>query len=248
MWTLNTLSCGVLLTLPLLVSCESDEPPPKWEYYNPLSGETLLCDWCAPGEFMITECTQTTVTQCRTCAENEYTEHYNHVRECFRCRECLKPHEHVLLGCTPTNNRQCVCEDGFFLAAEFCFPHTKCPIRYGVVQRGTPWKNTKCRRCRSGTFSDVDSSVATCYLQEPHGLWDHGTVCHTEGEQGGGQRLWNMSGLQHNSSAEFRRRNNCIYGRVNRVYLRYVRMVSVSVMFESFWINQIKVDTMLWTS
>ncbi|XP_066296035.1 tumor necrosis factor receptor superfamily member 21-like isoform X2 [Branchiostoma lanceolatum] len=150
------------IKLPLLVRCDSHEAPPKWEYYNPLSGETLLCDWCAPGEYMVTECTQTTVTQCHACAENEYTEHYNHVRECFRCRECLKPHEHVLLGCTPTNNRQCVCEDGFFLAVEFCFQHTKCPIRYGVVQRGTPWKNTKCRRCRSGTFSDVDSSVATC--------------------------------------------------------------------------------------
>ncbi|XP_078616454.1 uncharacterized protein LOC144884832 isoform X2 [Branchiostoma floridae x Branchiostoma japonicum] len=111
---------------------------------------------------MVTGCTETTVTQCRTCAENEYTEHYNHVRECFRCRECLKAHEHVLLGCTPTNNRQCVCEDGYFLASEFCFQHTKCPIRYGVVQRGTPWKNTKCRRCSSGTFSNVESSMATC--------------------------------------------------------------------------------------
>ncbi|XP_078696622.1 uncharacterized protein LOC144924863 isoform X1 [Branchiostoma floridae x Branchiostoma belcheri] len=162
MKTLNTLSCGILLTIPLLVRCEPDEPPPKWEYYNPLSGETLLCDWCAPGEFMVTECTQTTVTQCRTCAENEHTEHFNHVRECFRCRECLKAHERVLLECTPTNNRECVCEDGFFLAAEFCFIHTKCPIRYGVVQRGTPWTNTKCRRCSSGTFSNVESSIAPC--------------------------------------------------------------------------------------
>ncbi|KAI8517414.1 hypothetical protein Bbelb_059950 [Branchiostoma belcheri] len=122
----------------------------------------LLCDKCRPGEFMVRECTETTPTQCRACGDNEYTEHYNVVKECLRCTDCTKLHERVLLECTPVTDRQCTCEDGFFLSGAFCFTHRKCPKGYGVKRKGTPLRNTICQRCKSGTFSNVESSLAPC--------------------------------------------------------------------------------------
>ncbi|CAH1240347.1 TNFRSF11B [Branchiostoma lanceolatum] len=122
----------------------------------------LLCDKCRPGKFMVRECTETTPTQCGVCGENEYTEHHNIVMECFRCTDCTKLHQHVVLECTPATDRQCVCDDGFFLSGEFCFTHRKCPKGYGVKRKGTPLRNSACQRCKTRTFSHIESSSAPC--------------------------------------------------------------------------------------
>ncbi|XP_066296089.1 tumor necrosis factor receptor superfamily member 10B-like [Branchiostoma lanceolatum] len=160
----GTLVC--VFTVSLLVrGVLADDPPPKWRYDDPISGETLYCDWCKPGEYMNRPCTEHSPTECIPCPWEHYTEYYNQELECLLCQQCnLKDHEHEheALPCTAEQNRQCECDDGYYMLLEFCRPHSECPIGHGVKEKGTPWKNTRCMRCRTGTFSDEDSSTAEC--------------------------------------------------------------------------------------
>ncbi|CAH1240352.1 TNFRSF11B [Branchiostoma lanceolatum] len=165
MWQ-NACTLACVFTISLLVrGVLADDPPPKWRYDDPISGETLYCDWCKPGEYMNRPCTEHSPTECIPCPWEHYTEYYNQELECLLCQQCnLKDHEHEheALPCTAEQNRQCECDDGYYMLLEFCRPHSECPIGHGVKEKGTPWKNTRCMRCRSGTFSDEDSSTAEC--------------------------------------------------------------------------------------
>ncbi|XP_019637336.1 PREDICTED: tumor necrosis factor receptor superfamily member 21-like isoform X1 [Branchiostoma belcheri] len=137
-------------------------PPPPWAHNDPLSGKTLLCDWCPPGQHMSSPCTERSQTECVPCGENGYAEFHNHLRECRLCKACHRHHEHESQNCTPTTKTECECDPGYYLSGDVCTAHSKCPVKYGVKQQGTPTSNTKCERCDSGTFSDVLSSTEGC--------------------------------------------------------------------------------------
>ncbi|XP_078696621.1 uncharacterized protein LOC144924862 [Branchiostoma floridae x Branchiostoma belcheri] len=172
-------ACTLVCVTIFLLVCEASasDPPPKWQYDDPISGRTVYCDWCRPGEYMYRPCTEQSSTECLPCPWEHYTEYYNQEPECLLChQECNlqeHEHEHEALPCTAVQNRQCECDDGYYLLFEFCLPHKECEIGEGVKEKGTPWKNTRCMRCRSGTFSDEVSSTAEC---KPH------TDCTIEGE------------------------------------------------------------------
>ncbi|CAH1240349.1 TNFRSF11B [Branchiostoma lanceolatum] len=125
-------------------------------------GKTLLCDPCPPGERMRSPCTEQSQTECVPCGDNEYTEHPNNLLECRRCQACTRHHEHESENCTATTNRECECDPGYYLYGDVCKAHTKCPVKYGAKEQGTPTSDTKCQRCESGTFSDVLSSTEGC--------------------------------------------------------------------------------------
>ncbi|XP_078616448.1 uncharacterized protein LOC144884830 isoform X2 [Branchiostoma floridae x Branchiostoma japonicum] len=158
----------VCVTISLLVyghGVLASDPPPKWRHDDPISGKILYCDWCKPGEYMNRPCTEQTPTECLPCPWDHYTEYHNQEIECLLCQQCNlqdHEHEHEARPCTAVQNRQCECDDGYYLRLEFCFPHTKCQTGEGVREKGTPWKNTRCMRCRPGTFSDEESSTAEC--------------------------------------------------------------------------------------
>ncbi|XP_066296037.1 tumor necrosis factor receptor superfamily member 21-like [Branchiostoma lanceolatum] len=138
-------------------------PPPPWRHDDPQSGKTLLCDWCPPGERMRSPCTERSQTECVPCGENEYAGYYNHLWECRLCKACTTMHnEHESENCTAVTNRECECDQGYYLLGDVCVAHKKCSVRYGVKQQGTPTSNTRCERCESGTFSDVLSSTEGC--------------------------------------------------------------------------------------
>ncbi|XP_035697989.1 tumor necrosis factor receptor superfamily member 21-like [Branchiostoma floridae] len=158
--------CGVILAIGVavltgVVSGDGQDehlatPPPPWRHGD------LLCDWCPPGQRMSSPCTEQSQTQCVPCRENEYAEYYNHLLECRLCRACVRHHEHDSENCTSTTNRECECDPGYYLSGDVCEAHTKCSVRYGVKEQGTPTSDTKCARCESGTFSDVISSTEVC--------------------------------------------------------------------------------------
>ncbi|XP_035698675.1 caspase-8-like [Branchiostoma floridae] len=137
-------------------------PPKK---LSTTTGEYVHCDWCRPGEYMSRPCTVQSPTVCLPCPREHYAEQYNHLSECHPCHQCnVTDHEHENLSCTAVQNRQCECDDGYFKSANspVCLQHTKCPRGTGVTDKGTHRTNTRCMRCRPGTFSGEISSTAEC--------------------------------------------------------------------------------------
>ncbi|XP_066296088.1 tumor necrosis factor receptor superfamily member 11B-like [Branchiostoma lanceolatum] len=152
-------------------AASQDKRPEKWRHIDPLSGNVLYCDWCEPGFYMNRVCTEKTPTECLPCPWDGYTEHFNREYECRRCSDCRRENEHVKIECSATNNRICQCDDGYYRLFEFCLLHKKCPIGHGVTKKGTPEKDTKCSRCKTGTFSSTMSATEPCRSHTNCSVW-----------------------------------------------------------------------------
>ncbi|XP_078616451.1 tumor necrosis factor receptor superfamily member 16-like isoform X2 [Branchiostoma floridae x Branchiostoma japonicum] len=183
---------SLILFVPAFVigaeSTSQDKRPEKWRHIDPLSGTILFCDWCEPGFYMNRVCTERTATECLPCPWDVYTEHYNREYECRRCSDCRRVHEHVKIECSATNNRICQCDDGYYRLFEFCLLHKKCPIGHGVTKQGTPEKDTKCSRCKTGTFSSTMSATEPCKSHTNCSVWDECVV------RRGNRRMDNLCG------------------------------------------------------
>ncbi|KAI8517413.1 hypothetical protein Bbelb_059940 [Branchiostoma belcheri] len=143
-------------------AASQDKRPTKWRHIDPLSGSILFCDWCEPGFYMNRVCTEWSATECLRCPWGQYMDHFNREYECRRCSNCRHENERVKRECSATNNRICRCDDGYYRLFEFCLLHKKCPIGSGVSKKGTPERDTKCSRCKSGTFSSTVSATEPC--------------------------------------------------------------------------------------
>ncbi|XP_075070094.1 tumor necrosis factor receptor superfamily member 11B [Mixophyes fleayi] len=135
---------------------------PKYVYYDRNTFSSLQCDQCPPGTFVKQDCTAERSTECAPCPYRHYADQWNSDRDCQFCSAVCKELQVVKQECNSTNNRLCVCIDGFFLDVEFCLSHGECPPGSGVVQPGTPDSNTVCGECPKGTFSNVTSATAPC--------------------------------------------------------------------------------------
>ncbi|XP_052372085.1 tumor necrosis factor receptor superfamily member 11B-like isoform X2 [Oncorhynchus keta] len=137
-------------------------PPPKYQHYDPLTSELLLCDQCPPGTAVLTHCTAETPTACSPCPERSFSEHWHWGDSCQYCTTVCKERQLVSQECNRTHDQLCECIPGYHLVVEFCIKHTSCPPGFGVTALGTPEIDTACEACPQGLFSSRMSASEPC--------------------------------------------------------------------------------------
>lgn len=160
---MNKLLCCALVLLDISVKWTTQETsPPKYLHYDPETSRELMCDQCPPGTFLKQHCTASQKTVCVSCQPYHYTDRWHISEECLYCSPVCKELQHVKQECNATHNRVCECEEGRYLELEFCLKHRRCPPGSGVLHPGTPERNTVCKRCPDGFFSNETSAKAPC--------------------------------------------------------------------------------------
>ncbi|XP_055967057.1 tumor necrosis factor receptor superfamily member 11B [Sorex fumeus] len=160
---MNKLLCCALVLLDISVKWTTQETiPPKYLHYDPETSKQLMCDQCPPGTFLKQHCTASQKTVCVSCQAHHYTDRWHISEECLYCSPVCKELQHVKQECNATHNRVCECEEGRYLELEFCLKHRSCPPGSGVLHPGTPERNTVCKRCPYGFFSNETSAKAPC--------------------------------------------------------------------------------------
>lgn len=75
----------------------------------------FCCDKCHPGFKLKEECPKpNTRSECVKCENGNFLDTLNYNPNCFRCRECKKPHSKEISPCTSKTNRECGCENGYY--------------------------------------------------------------------------------------------------------------------------------------
>ncbi|XP_061801186.1 uncharacterized protein [Nerophis lumbriciformis] len=151
-----------LLVLLCSVQCHLVDSTPKYEYKDPATGETILCDKCPPGTHMSSHCTTSTPTVCVACRESHFTELWNYLPKCLYCNNFCTNNKEVETKCSPSKNRVCRCKEGFYMKEDYCSRHSTCPQGHGVLTRGTAQNDTVCHRCSDGFFSTSSSALEEC--------------------------------------------------------------------------------------
>ncbi|XP_054869274.1 tumor necrosis factor receptor superfamily member 6B-like isoform X1 [Amphiprion ocellaris] len=153
---------ALLLLLSGLRTASADEPVPTYQHRDPVTGETLTCTKCPPGTHMAAHCTASTPTQCAPCRPDYFTALWNYLPRCLYCNNFCNGNQEVETECSPTTNRVCRCQQGFYGLDDFCMPHSQCGPGHGVLTKGTLQTDTVCARCSDGYFSTSFSALDSC--------------------------------------------------------------------------------------
>lgn len=153
-----------LLVVPVLSAVAADDR--SYQRRDPVTGEQLLCDRCAPGFRLRAHCTRSRQTECEPCEPGLFTEFWNYIPDCLQCDTCWD-HQRVARPCNGTVNTVCECKPGFYWDQHFCKRHTACKPGHGVKAAGTPHRDTVCEVCADGWFADVTQAHAVCV---PHSV------------------------------------------------------------------------------
>lgn len=157
----------LLFSLALLpaVSCGaiwSRDATPTYNFIDETSGETLQCEMCRPGQYLLKACSKNRPTECGPCGSHHYTEVWNFIQRCQYCNRFCTENEIESAPCNSTQNRECECKPGYYSLHGVCAKHRVCQAGHGVVLNGTPQTNVKCQRCQEGFFSSEPSSTEAC--------------------------------------------------------------------------------------
>ncbi|XP_062987159.1 tumor necrosis factor receptor superfamily member 11B [Elgaria multicarinata webbii] len=162
---MNKFLCCTLVLLGISVKWTVQVIPRTYLHYDRMTGRQLTCDECPPATYVKRHCTTSSKTECAPCPDQHYSDDWNSDDECYYCDVVCKELQFVVVECSNTTNRYCECIEGRYLDLEFCARHTVCPPGFGVVQQGTPERDTVCQRCPAGYFSSERSSKEAC---RPH--------------------------------------------------------------------------------
>ncbi|XP_044063130.1 tumor necrosis factor receptor superfamily member 6B-like [Siniperca chuatsi] len=138
------------------------ESVPTYEYRDPFTGESLICDKCPPGTHMAAHCTATTPTKCAPCIADHFTELWNYLPRCLYCSNFCNGNQEVEKECSTVSNRVCRCKEGFYMIDDFCVRHSECGPGSGVQIKGTSQRDTVCEQCSEGYFSSSSSALDSC--------------------------------------------------------------------------------------
>ncbi|XP_042346300.1 tumor necrosis factor receptor superfamily member 6B-like [Plectropomus leopardus] len=150
-----------MLLLPGLFLLFGVESVPTFVHQD-AAGNTLICNKCQPGTYMVAYCTATTPTKCEPCKSQHFTELWNYLPKCLYCYNFCTENQEVETECSATTNRVCRCKEGFYMTGDFCMRHAECGPGHGVKTKGTPQTNTVCESCSDGYFSASSSALESC--------------------------------------------------------------------------------------
>ncbi|KAI1890436.1 hypothetical protein AGOR_G00153690 [Albula goreensis] len=133
-----------------------------YQRVDAVTGDSVTCEKCPPGTYVLSHCTKDKRTVCADCPERHYTEVWNYVNQCRYCNIFCTEDQYEKEKCSSTHNRVCECKAGYFLNYDLCFKHSECLPGKGVSQNGTAHTDVECTPCSDGTFSSEHSSTKAC--------------------------------------------------------------------------------------
>lgn len=153
----------LLLTAHTAPVSGSASPPLTFEDRDPITGNTVTCDRCPPGQYLRARCSVARKSDCAPCPDGSFTELWNHIGKCLRCGVCGQ-NQVVKTPCSADRDCQCQCKQGYYYKPQYdmCLRHSACPSGQGVLTTGTPDMDTVCQTCPNGTFSDSPSALKNC--------------------------------------------------------------------------------------
>ncbi|XP_067904209.1 tumor necrosis factor receptor superfamily member 5-like isoform X2 [Heterodontus francisci] len=126
------------------------------------------CAKCPPGTYLISKCTILKDTDCNRCEEGLYQSNWSLADHCQRHMYCDPNGGFVTESPGSTlQDAMCLCAVGKHCInkdCEMCVEDMSCEPGSGVViPADRKNKNTECKECESGYFSNVSSSVEHCW-------------------------------------------------------------------------------------
>ncbi|XP_041063085.1 tumor necrosis factor receptor superfamily member 9-like [Carcharodon carcharias] len=122
-----------------------------------LSVKVSLGSDCSAGSFLNSQ-----NEKCTPCPAGSYTESPNRSHSCKRCQLCYGGKFLILESCTATSNTKCSCVEGFkctTMECTSCEAHKVCKKGQEVQKKGDSFRDTICRDCRHGTYSNTEGEV-----------------------------------------------------------------------------------------
>ncbi|XP_078092513.1 tumor necrosis factor receptor superfamily member 5-like [Mustelus asterias] len=125
------------------------------------------CAKCPPGTYMNSECTVQKDTDCKACEEGLYQSDWNLADHCQQHTYCHPNGGFVTESSGDSlQDAVCLCEIGKHCVnkdCEMCVDDKPCEPGFGVdIPADRKHKNTECKQCESGYYSNVSSSVEYC--------------------------------------------------------------------------------------
>uniref|UniRef100_A0A8C7BA51 Tumor necrosis factor receptor superfamily member 5 n=1 Tax=Neovison vison TaxID=452646 RepID=A0A8C7BA51_NEOVI len=123
------------------------------------------CNKCEPGKYMSSKCTTTSESVCLPCGPDEYLDTWNEEDKCLLHKVCDTGK--ALVAVEPGNRtapRRCACTAGYHWSADCdcCRRNAECAPGFGAQLPVQLNKDTICKPCLVGYFSDTFSSTEKC--------------------------------------------------------------------------------------
>nr|XP_012803399.2 tumor necrosis factor receptor superfamily member 11A [Jaculus jaculus] len=123
------------------------------------------CSRCEPGKYMSSKCTTTSDSVCVPCGPDEYLDTWNEEEKCLLHKVCDTGK--ALVAVDPGNRtapRRCACTAGYHWSqdCECCRRNAECAPGFGARHPLQLNRDTVCKPCLVGYFSDVFSSTDRC--------------------------------------------------------------------------------------
>ncbi|XP_063815227.1 tumor necrosis factor receptor superfamily member 6B [Pseudophryne corroboree] len=115
-----------VLALLLMTMRESICSAPTYHWSDHETGEIVKCQQCPPGTFVGKHCTSKSVTECRPCPDQHYTQYWNYLEKCRFCNVICEDREEIKHECNATHNRVCECKPGYQRGLHFCVKVREC--------------------------------------------------------------------------------------------------------------------------
>ncbi|XP_074239393.1 tumor necrosis factor receptor superfamily member 11A [Saimiri boliviensis] len=123
------------------------------------------CSKCEPGKYMSSRCTTNSDSVCLPCGPEEYLDTWNEEDKCLLHKVCDTGKALVAVDIgNSTAPRRCTCTAGYHWSqdCECCRRNTECAPGLGAQHPLQLNKDTVCKPCLAGYFSDTFSSTDKC--------------------------------------------------------------------------------------
>uniref|UniRef100_A0A5F9CYN6 Tumor necrosis factor receptor superfamily member 5 n=1 Tax=Oryctolagus cuniculus TaxID=9986 RepID=A0A5F9CYN6_RABIT len=175
------------LLAPLQVSLQVAPPCASDRHYEHAG---RCCRKCEPGKYLSSKCTTTTDSVCLSCGPDEYLDTWNEEDKCLLHKVCDTGK--ALVAVDPGNStapRRCACTAGYHWSqdCECCRRNAECAPGFGAQHPLQLNKDTVCKPCQAGYFSDTFSAMDRCKpwtnctilgkIEERHGTEKSDVVC-----------------------------------------------------------------------
>uniref|UniRef100_A0A4X1TNM6 Tumor necrosis factor receptor superfamily member 5 n=1 Tax=Sus scrofa TaxID=9823 RepID=A0A4X1TNM6_PIG len=153
---LCALLCRLQDTLQITPLCASER------HYKHLG---RCCNKCEPGKYMFSKCTATSESICLPCGPDEYLDTWNEEEKCLLHKVCDTGK--ALVAVEPGNRtapRRCACTAGYHWSEDChcCRRNAECAPGFGAQHPVQLNKDTVCKPCLAGYFSNTSSSTEKC--------------------------------------------------------------------------------------
>ncbi|XP_041595563.1 tumor necrosis factor receptor superfamily member 11A isoform X3 [Vulpes lagopus] len=150
------------LLVPLQVTFQITPPCTRERHYEHFG---RCCNKCEPGKYMSSKCTTTSESVCLPCGPDEYLDTWNEEDKCLLHKVCDTGK--ALVAVEPGNRtapRRCACTAGYHWSADCdcCRRNAECAPGFGALHPVQLNKDTVCKPCLPGYFSDAFSSTEKC--------------------------------------------------------------------------------------